>query len=208
MASEMSLGYLRKRNVAKSILFRLPLVLGILLICISIVLIVAAGTYVDCETLTIGTSVCFLFWFNYPIQLSLVALGALLVFSHRLTRYRTTLAAFGLGALLTYATGLVSYRGYSMILDTGNYPCQLLEYGYPLPWLTQIVTCTMTGSFVDQLIIPAGRFGLDMAIWTMIAGLLFLAFRARQLGRLTTLLIGVTALLGLVIVVLVLGSFS
>jgi len=66
----------------------------------------------------------------------------------------------------------------------------------------------MTGSFVNQLIIPAGRFGLDMAIWTIIAGLMFLAFRARQLGRLTTLLIGVTALMGLVIVVLVLGTFS
>jgi hypothetical protein len=169
---------------------------------------VAAGTYVDCETLTIGTSICFLFWFNYPLQLSLVALGVLLLFSYRLPRYKTILSVFGLGALLTYATGLVTYRSYSMILDTGNYPCQLLEYGYPLPWLTQIVTCTMTGSIVNQLIIPASRFGLDMAIWTMMMGFVFLAFRAKQLGKLTTLLIGVTALLGLVIVVLVLGTFS
>jgi len=169
---------------------------------------IAAGTYVDCETLTIGTSICFLFWFNYPLQLSLVALGVLLVFSHRLPIYKTILSVIGLGAVLTYSTGLVAYRGYSMILDTGNYPCQLLEYGYPLPWLSQIVTCTMTGSTVNQLIIPAGRFGLDMAIWTMIVGFAFLAFRAKQLGKLTTLLIGTTALLGLVIVVLVLGTFS
>ena len=167
-----------------------------------------AGTYVDCETLTIGTSICFLFWFNYPLQLSLVALGVLLVFSHRLTKFKTVLSVFGLGALLTYATGLVSYRGYSMILDTGNYPCQLLEYGYPLPWLTQVVTCTMAGSIVNQLIIPASRFGLDMVIWTMIVGFVILAFRARQLGKLTTVLIGITALLCLVIVVLVLGTFS
>ena len=95
-----------------------------------------------------------------------------------------------------------------MILDTGNYPCQLLEYGYPLPWLTQIVTCTMTGSIVNQLIIPASRFGLDMFVWTMTVGFVFLAFGAKRLGKLTTLLIGVTALLGLVIVVLVLGTFS
>jgi len=169
---------------------------------------VAARTYVDCEMLTIGTSICFLFWFNYPLQLSLVALGVLLVFSHRLTRYKTILSAFGIGALLTCATGIVAYRGYSMILDTGNYPCQLLEYGYPLPWLTQIVTCTMTGSTVNQLIIPASRFGLDMAIWTMIVGFAFLAFRAKQMGKLTTVLIGLTALLGLAIVVLVLGTFS
>jgi hypothetical protein len=118
------------------------------------------------------------------------------------------LSAFGLGALLTYATGLVPFRGYSMILDTGNYPCQVLEYGYPLPWLTQIVTCNMTGSVVSQLIIPASRFGLDMAIWTTIVGFVFLGFRTRQLGKLTAMLIGVTALLGLVIVVLVLGTFS
>ena len=206
MASETS--DLRKRNVARLILFRLPLVLGILLIVTSVVLMVTTGTYVDCETLTIGTSICFLFWFNYPLQLSLVALGVLLVFSHRLTKFKTVLSVFGLGALLTYATGLVSYRGYSMILDTGNYPCQLLEFGYPLPWLTQVVTCTMTGSIVNQLIIPASRFGFDMVIWTMIVGFAVLAFRARQLGKLTTVLIGITALLSLVIVVLVLGTFS
>jgi len=168
----------------------------------------AAGTYVDCETLTIGTSICFLFWFNYPLQLSLVALGVLLVFSHRLTRFKTVFSVFAIGALLTYATGLVSYRGYSMILDTGNYPCQVLEYGYPLPWLTQIVTCNMIGSVVNQLIIPASRFGLDIVIWTVIVGFVVLAFNARQLGKLTTALIGVTALLGLVILVLVLGTFS
>ncbi|MGO9645365.1 MAG: hypothetical protein ACLPY5_11530 [Candidatus Bathyarchaeia archaeon] len=206
MASETS--DLRKRNVARLILFRLPLVLGILLIATSVVLMVTTGTYVDCETLTIGTSICFLFWFNYPLQLSLVALGVLLVFSHRLTKFKTVLSVFGLGALLTYATGLVSYRGYSMILDTGNYPCQLLEFGYPLPWLTQVVTCTMTGSIVNQLIIPASRFGFDVVIWTMMVGFVFLAFRARQLGKLTTVLIGITALLSLVIVVLVLGTFS
>ncbi len=95
-----------------------------------------------------------------------------------------------------------------MILDTGNYPCQLLEFGYPLPWLTQVVTCTMTGSIVNQLIIPASRFGFDVVIWTMMVGFVFLAFRARQLGKLTTVLIGITALLSLVIVVLVLGTFS
>jgi hypothetical protein len=208
LASETPVSNSRKREIARPILFQLPRLLGVLLIVTSGVLMLAAGTYVDCETLTIATSICFLYWFNYPLQLSLVALGVLLVFSNRLAKYKTVLSVFGLGTLLTYVTGLIPYRGYSMILDSGNYPCQLLEYGFPLPWLAQIVTCTMSGSAVNQLIIPAGRFGLDTAVWTILVGFVFLTSRAKQLGRLTTILIGATALLGFLIAVLVLGTFS
>jgi len=208
LTSETPVGNSRKREMARPILFQLPRLLGVLLIVTSGVLMLAAGTYVDCETLTIATSICFLYWFNYPLQLSFVGLGVLLVFSNRLAKYKTILSVFGLAALLTYLTGLISYRGYSMILDSGNYPCQLLEYGFPLPWLTQIVTCTMSGSVVNQLIIPASRFGLDMAVWTILVGFVFLTSRAKQLGKLTTILIGATALLGFLIAVLVLGTFS
>gem|GEM_PF-3207989 len=208
MAGETTPRSSRKRGTLGLILLRLPIILGILLIAISTVMMLVAGTYIDCETLTIGTSICFLFWFNYPLQLSLIAVGLLLVFSHRLARLRTLLSVYGLGVLLTYATGLLSYRGYTMIMDTGNYPCQLLEYGYPLPWLTQIITCTMAGSTLNQLIIPAIRFGFDTATWAIIVGFVFLAFRAKRLGKLTATLIGLTALLGFTLVILILGTFS
>ena len=208
LANQTSFSNSRKREIARSISFQLPRILGLLLIVTSGVLMLVAGTYIDCETLTVATSICFLSWFNYPLQLSLIALGLLLVFSNRLAKHKTILSVFGSGALLTYVTGLISYRGYSMILDSGNYPCQILEYGLPLPWLTQIVTCMLSGSVVNQFIIPVSRFGLDMVGWTILVGFVFLILRAKQLGKLTTILIGGTVLLCLLIAILVLGTFS
>ncbi|HXY83695.1 MAG TPA: hypothetical protein VEH56_08215 [Candidatus Saccharimonadales bacterium] len=187
---------------------RLPLVLGITLIVASLFLMLIAGTFADCETLTIGTSICFLYWFNYPLQITIIALGGLLAFTNRFEKLKALLSSFGVGVLLTYTSAFVPFREYSMILDSGNYPCHVLEYGYPLPWLTRIVTCITTGSTTDQLIIPASRFGLDVLVWTLIVGFIFLATKSKKLGKLTTVLICATALLGLLSVLLVLGTFG
>ncbi|HXY83778.1 MAG TPA: hypothetical protein VEH56_08630, partial [Candidatus Saccharimonadales bacterium] len=65
-----------------------------------------------------------------------------------------------------------------------------------------------TGSTTDQLIIPASRFGLDVLVWTLIVGFIFLAAKSKKLGKLTTVLIFATALLGLLSVLLVLGTLG